>query len=301
MFFRCSSAQKEMRDRRIIKIVVENDTIFVAFKHCVVTVPLKMCSNHRCQSVCNGAADPYCGWNGTACTPLKNPRKVLKEDLNTQACLLRTDVEKENPIRTNDEKSETQPNNDWRNKSLAISTNPPSPAEVKYNAQLVSYETLVIVAIVASVATFIVTVFFTILCCCCRKRKKSDGSETLKEKQTAEIHNLVNDGEKRYSLSRVTQRCREFMNKATTPISSPETKLKSDGKRRRSENVYTEQPSLKQNQIERGRNIRESNSRFDSTSSCSSRKENSGRSINNPAAKPLLSSPMNVCHAETGE
>jgi len=296
-FFRCSiAAEQNNENRRISKVLVESGTIFIAFKHCVVTVPLKWCSANHCESACSGAADPFCGWNGTTCTPLPYPRKIVKSDLESRKpCPVETQIGKPNLTDRNPTKN--KPEQNGINSELAVNTpsQQPTAAKVDFEKETEdeSINTLMIVAVVASLCTFVVTVFCLLMWHCCRtNRKQGNDEETLQQKQSAELHHMAtSDGEKRSSISRIAQTYRnykELFTKAITPLQTPELTAKSDKRRERRENNYTEAPKLQQAQKDQERAQRRPKSRLDSTSTASSRYDSITR---NTAMKPLLSTP----------
>ena len=299
--FRCSSNQQVGKDRRITKILVENDTIFIAFKHCVITVPLKWCSSHKCKSVCSGAADPFCGWNGTACTPLLQPRKIVKSDLKTEAhkpCPIETQIGKPKLKESASGKGKSE-SKGIISKLPVIKEHLEPEAPPEKEAESISDATLVIVAVVASLVTLIVTLSCVLMWQCCRKnRKQSSDVETLKQKQGAELHHMViSDGEKRSSISRIAQQtyrsCKELITKATTPLHSPELSSKNKQQRERRGNNYTDAPKLQPVQPER---TTRSKKRLDSTSTASSRYDSIGQ---NATTKPLLSTPPASEHGKS--
>ena len=306
VFSRCSSTQPDQRDRRITRILVENDVIFIAFKHCVVTVPLKWCSAFRCESSCDGAADPFCGWNGKKCIPLPNPRKIVKANLMPELrkpCPVETQIGKPN-LKQNSGLSELEPAKVTSNKSATHSSfhRPEDPVQLE-KAGGATHLPLVMVAVIASLSTLVLTTIVALLLCyCCRKHSKlSDDDETLQQKQSAELHRMaVSDGDKRSSFSRIAQQTyrgwKDLLTKATTPIQTPEMKLRSGKRRERRENEYTDSSKLKQSYEEDGETmLRRSKSRLDSSSTASSRQDSIKR---NASTRPLLS-PSSA--AETGK
>uniref|UniRef100_A0A8C4R012 Semaphorin 6A n=1 Tax=Eptatretus burgeri TaxID=7764 RepID=A0A8C4R012_EPTBU len=71
------------RDVRGLQIDASRHTIYVAFAHCLLRLPLSRCERHGyCQSSCLASRDPYCGWKGGACVQLSTQSRYhLQQEL----------------------------------------------------------------------------------------------------------------------------------------------------------------------------------------------------------------------------
>ena len=274
MVFRCQSKQPQKNDRRILKILIENEIIFVAFKHCIVTLPLQWCAEYGCEFACRGSGDPYCGWNGTYCVGLSRPvpqtEKLLKsESFSSIVCpqngLSSTQAAEVGISELVDSKKakSTTTHNDQP---------PISPAELEAPLEkLYPVWFLLVVGLGTFLMTMIMVAVVVVACRFCGKKEKSQKEDNFKKKQTDEIHQLTQNEDKLNSLQRQVQK---LLHKATTPIHTPQITLKSEKTSRQScrPNVYTDAPCFKKpggNETKTSRN----SGRLNSASSVSSRQD----------------------------
>uniref|UniRef100_UPI00358FC8EE semaphorin-6A-like isoform X2 n=1 Tax=Myxine glutinosa TaxID=7769 RepID=UPI00358FC8EE len=77
------------RDVRGLQIDASRHTIYVAFAHCLLRLPLSRCERHGyCQSSCLASRDPYCGWKGGACVQLSTQSRFPFKQAIDEASLL---------------------------------------------------------------------------------------------------------------------------------------------------------------------------------------------------------------------
>lgn len=273
-FYRCESKEPQNDDKRILRIAVENDIIFVAFKHCVVTLPLQWCSDYGCESACRQSGDPFCGWNGTYCVPISRPVSIDERLLKSKASALCADtiLEHGDPV---DERKNLEKIDSEKTKSTSANNPklPVTPAEIEASQEnLYTMHVLVLVALGTLFITLIL-VFIVYLTVRYYRRKKNEKEPAdFKKKQTEEIHQMSQNDDKRSSLSR---RFQDFIVKATTPSHSPQINSKKAARRQRQQNVYTAPPSLKPRPESADvRSLRTSH-RMNSVSSGSSRQDSS--------------------------
>ncbi|XP_076811303.1 uncharacterized protein LOC143456673 isoform X2 [Clavelina lepadiformis] len=287
---RCSrSGEKD--ERKIIQIILETDSVVVAFPHCVVSVPLSSCAIHRCRSACIGAADPYCGWSGRDCVSYQ---PGLKFEQNLASALASTPLVRcPDPPSVDEEDTTAQPptepiSESKRGTSVVI----PEPAEV--GEEMYSKNHLITVAVVTFTATFVICLSFYLIwkkCCCDRLTR--DEVDEFEKKQMEEHRLAISPDDKSASLTRKAQRWvnifRRNVTPSTTPQITPKNKFVPESRRRR-ENDYSEAPTL-QHRAENARAMRKSSSRLNSTSSVTTSRHDAISDVT--PTQPLLASPSN--------
>uniref|UniRef100_UPI00358E7761 semaphorin-6B-like isoform X2 n=1 Tax=Myxine glutinosa TaxID=7769 RepID=UPI00358E7761 len=67
-----------------LELDTEGHTLYVAFRTCVLHLPLSRCHLYTCRRACLSARDPYCGWRGGVCIRLPHRAQGYEQELESK-------------------------------------------------------------------------------------------------------------------------------------------------------------------------------------------------------------------------